>query len=97
MSTTCYVKPNVATKFFKNNIKNGPFQINTAHGSSRQEYSILLSVSKIFNLAQSPKLIYFLFDFHNDFDSFLGMDHIKFLKAIILMKVIQLRNFQKLS
>lgn len=81
-STKSFVKPSIAQKFFKRCIKQDPFQISTAHGTSVENFSTNISLSKIFKVNAKPFKFY-LFDFHKYFDCLLGMDNLIALGAIV--------------
>lgn len=81
-STTSFIKPKIAYDLFKNIIIDDPFEIRTAHGVSRQQYSITIPCPKIFK-KPNTKIKLLLFDFHDYFDILLGVDSLKILKARI--------------
>lgn len=61
---------------------NQPFQITTAHGTSTENFSLLLPSSELF---KKPDIMlkYFLFHFHDHFDILLGLDNLKSIGATI--------------
>ena len=79
-STRSFVTPDIAQKYFCKFIKSDPFQISTAHGTSSEQFSTTISLSKLFNEKISP-LKFYIFNFHNNFDCLLGIDNLKILKA----------------
>lgn len=81
-STRSFVNPTVAKKYFQNHIKYDPFKISTAHGTSTENFSTKISLSKIFKISLEPFKFY-LFDFHKYFDCLLGIDNLALLKASV--------------
>lgn len=81
-STKSFVIPEIAQKYYKNFIKNDPFQISTAHGTSVETHSVTLPTSKIFNL-KNQNFKFHLFKFHDNFHFLLGLDNLKLLNAQI--------------
>lgn len=84
-STKSFINPKIAKHFFRNNIINDPFQISTAHGTSIEQFSTKISLSKLFRIRAEPFKFY-LFDFHRHFDCLLGMDNLLLLQASIDFK-----------
>lgn len=81
-STRSFINPDIAQKYFKEKIKNDPFKITTAHGTSLENFSIIIPASKLFNYPNTL-LKYHLFNFHKNFDILLGLDNLKILNANI--------------
>lgn len=52
-STTSFINPDVAEKYFKNKIVSDPFQISSAHGSSNGKFSTSFRCPKIFKRHRS--------------------------------------------
>nr|CAH7734904.1 unnamed protein product [Callosobruchus chinensis] len=75
-STKSFIHPDIAKKLFPKNIKNDPFQISSAHGTSTEQYSMTMPSSKIFN---NPGIFmkFHLFKFHDQFQCLLGLDNLK--------------------
>ncbi|KAL1487922.1 hypothetical protein ABEB36_015307 [Hypothenemus hampei] len=76
-STKSFVKPEIAEKYFKNNIVSDPFQVTTTHGTSSENYSIEISPSKLFKTKENVKIKYYLFNFHKYFNCLLGLNNLR--------------------
>lgn len=82
-STKSFIHPDIANKYFKDLIKIDPYLISTAHGTSREKYSINMPCpEKIFKL-RNLRLKFHIFKFHKYFDCLLGMDNLSKLKVNI--------------
>jgi hypothetical protein len=73
-STRSFVKKFIGFECYKTDLLKDPFEVATAHGVSKENFS-----SKISLLGQK-KLKFFLFDFHKNFDMLLGLDNMKELE-----------------
>lgn len=70
-STKSFIKKFLGFECFKNNIINENFEVTTAHGTSKEKYSVTCP------FLGHRKSKFYLFDFHEDFDMLLGLDNIK--------------------
>nr|CAH7768160.1 unnamed protein product [Callosobruchus chinensis] len=75
-STKSFIHPDIAKELFPKNIRNDPFQISSAHGTSTEQNSMTMPSSKIFN---NPAIFmkFHLFKFHDQFQCLLGFDNLK--------------------
>lgn len=73
-STRSFIKKSLGFKSFKTNLIKEPFEVATAHGVSKENYSCKLP------LLGKKLTKFYLFDFHKSFDLLLGLDSIKDLK-----------------
>nr|CAH7754481.1 unnamed protein product [Callosobruchus chinensis] len=81
-STSSFITPAIAEKFFRRSIVKDPFKISSTHGTSIEPCSITIPSSKIFNLPD-VNLKFHLFKFHLHFDCLLGLDNLKRLNSNI--------------
>lgn len=74
-STKSFIKPNLAIKFFRQNIRSEPFEIKSAHGNSKEKFSVFIPTPEIFQTPGTTKLL--MFDFNSQFDCLLGIDFLQ--------------------
>lgn len=79
-STRSFISPSIAKKYYPKLITDDPFEIRTAHGSSKEKYSVTIPTPRIFN-TPNKKLKFYVFDFHDKFQMLLGLDNLKTLEC----------------
>lgn len=84
-STKTLITEKLAEKYFKDKIKEDPFQITTPHSTSIHNYSAEIPISKIFN---RPQLVHkhYIFNFSHAFDGLIGLDLLKEIGATLDFK-----------
>uniref|UniRef100_A0A1B6DI21 RNA-directed DNA polymerase n=1 Tax=Clastoptera arizonana TaxID=38151 RepID=A0A1B6DI21_9HEMI len=73
-STKSFIKKELGFQLYKNTLNQEPFEVSTAHGTSKEKYCCKLP------LLGKKEAKFYLFNFHKDFDILLGLDNIKELK-----------------
>lgn len=81
IETKSFIDPNLAKRFYSDSIVNDLFIVSALFQKSPHKYSASIPSSKIFNLANTKRLVFYLFKFHNVFDGLLGIDNLKLLQA----------------
>lgn len=81
-STRSFINPEKAELHFSKFIKDDPYIISTAHGTSKEKYSITIPCPSIFTSNKST-IKFHIFKFHKYFDCLLGIDSLQSLNATI--------------
>lgn len=80
-STRSLINPELAYKFYPNNISNENFVIQTAHNLTQHNEVATIPIFKIFNMEDNHK--FYLFNFSDRYDGIIGIDLLRQLNANI--------------
>ena len=78
-ATKSFLNPEVAFKYYLNNIQHEPYIVSSIFQNHSQDYCADIPIFPEFNSKANFK--FYLFKFHQTFDGLIGLDNLKLLKA----------------